>query len=162
MGSSAVIVHGLLTIVGVILATVFGAFIVTRINYVNNALSSILNSKLQELQVDVKIITGFYNSSESTYVIYVKNVGTLNIPLSQLYGRTELYLSTYDGQNYFFVLSSESETSKSLILELERDGIWSSGETIIIKLSFQNKPSEPVKVKLVLPSGAYTEGIVPG
>ncbi|MEM0024948.1 MAG: hypothetical protein QW036_02180 [Zestosphaera sp.] len=162
MGSSAVIVHGLLTIVGVILATVFGAFIVTRINYVNNALSSILNSKLQELQVDVKIITGFYNSSESMYVIYVKNVGTLNIPLSQLYGRTELYLSTYDGQNYFFVLSSESETSKSLILELERDGIWSSGETIIIKLSFQNKPSEPVKVKLVLPSGAYTEGIVPG
>ncbi|MEM4739752.1 MAG: hypothetical protein QXS63_01570, partial [Zestosphaera sp.] len=141
MGSSAVIVHGLLTIVGVILATVFGAFIVTRINYVNNALSSILNSKLQELQVDVKIITGFYNSSESMYVIYVKNVGTLNIPLSQLYGRTELYLSTYDGQNYFFVLSSESETSKSLILELERDGIWSSGETIIIKLSFQNKPS---------------------
>ncbi|MEM4607831.1 MAG: hypothetical protein QXV93_06655, partial [Zestosphaera sp.] len=138
------------------------AFIVTRINYVNNALSSILNSKLQELQVDVKIITGFYNSSESMYVIYVKNVGTLNIPLSQLYGRTELYLSTYDGQNYFFVLSSESETSKSLILELERDGIWSSGETIIIKLSFQNKPSEPVKVKLVLPSGAYTEGIVPG
>ncbi|MEM4697713.1 MAG: hypothetical protein QW501_05300, partial [Zestosphaera sp.] len=61
MGSSAVIVHGLLTIVGVILATVFGAFIVTRINYVNNALSSILNSKLQELQVVVKIITGFYN-----------------------------------------------------------------------------------------------------
>lgn len=162
MGSSAVIVHGLLTIVGVILAVVFGAFVVTRINYVNNALSLILNSKLQELQVDVKIITGFYNSSESMYVIYVKNVGALNIPLSQLYGRTELYLSTYDGQNYFVVLENNNETSGSSIIELEKDGVWSSGETIIIKLSFQSKPSEPIKVKLVLPSGAYTEGIVPG
>ncbi|MFN3267653.1 MAG: hypothetical protein ACK416_00170 [Zestosphaera sp.] len=162
MGSSTVIVHGLLTIVGVILAVVFGAFVVTRINYVNNALSLILNSKLQELQVDVKIITGFYNSSESTYVIYVKNVGALNIPLSQLYGRTELYLSTYDGQNYFVVLENNNETSRSSIIELEKDGVWSSGETIIIKLSFQSKPSEPIKVKLVLPSGAYTEGIVPG
>lgn len=162
MGSSTVIAHGLLTIVGVILATVFGAFIVTRINYVNNALSTILNSKLQELQVDVKIITGFYNSSESMYVIYVKNVGTLNIPLSQLYGKTELYLSTYDGQNHFVVLSSDSEASKSFIVELDKDGVWSSGETLVIKLSFQNKPSEPLKVRLVLPSGAYTEGIVPG
>lgn len=162
MGSSTVIVHGLLTIVGVILATVFGAFVVTRINYVNNALSLILNSKLQELQVDVKIITGFYNSTESTYVIYVKNVGTLNVPLSQLYGKTELYLNTYDGQNYFFVLSSENEVNKASIKELDEDGVWGSGETIMIKLFFQSKPPEPIKVKLVLPSGAYTEGVVPG
>lgn len=162
MGSSTVIVHGLLTIVGVILATVFGAFVVTRINYVNNALSTILNSKLQELQADVKIITGFYNSSESMYVIYVKNVGALDIPLSQLYGKTELYLSTYDGQSYFVVLSSDSGVGKCFAVELERDGVWSSGETLMIKLSFQNKPPEPVRVKLVLPSGAHTEGIVPG
>ena len=162
MGSSTVIVHGLLTIVGVILATIFGAFVVTRINYVNNALSLILNSKLQELQVDVKIVTGFYNSTEYMYVIYVKNVGTLDISLSQLYGRTELYLNTYDGQNYFFVLSDEGSANEAHVEELDNDGVWGSGETILIKLFFQSKPSEPIKVKLVLPSGAYVEGVVPG
>jgi flagellar protein FlaG len=162
MGSSTVIAHGLLTIVGVILATVFGAFVVTRINYVNNSLSLILNSKLQELQIDVKIITGFYNSSESMYVIYVKNVGSLNIPLTQLYGKTELYLNTYDGQNYFFILGAGGGANEAFVRELVEDGTWSPGETILVKMLFQSKPSEPIKVKLVLPSGAYTEGIVPG
>jgi len=162
MGSSTVIAHGLLTIVGVLLASIFGVYIISRVGYVNNSLSMMINSKIQELQIDVKIVAGYYNSTESKYVVYVKNVGMTSIPLNQLYGKTEIYVISYDGNTYFFKVDSTTASNVAEVKDLNNDGEWSVGETLVFKLSFTSRPSEPLRVKLVLPSGAYTEEMLPG
>lgn len=162
MGESTSMVHAILTITGIILASVFAAYVLGRMGYVNSVLSGVLNNKLQEIQTNIKIITGFYNQSEGKYVIYVKNVGSLDIPEEQLYNRTEIYVGTYDTYNNMFVLSNVSSTTSASLLDLTNDTTWETGETVVIKIPLASAPTEPLKVKVVLPSGAYSEEVLPG
>lgn len=162
MGESTSMVHAILTITGIILASIFAAYVLGRMGYVNSVMSGVLNNKLQEIQTNIKIITGFYNQSESKYVIYVKNVGTLDIPESQLFNKTEIYVGNYDTYTNMYLLSNVTSPNTASLLDIDDDMVWETGETVVIKLPFSSQPTEPVRVKIVLPSGAYAEEVLPG
>ncbi len=162
MGESTSMVHAILTITGIILASVFAAYVLGRMGYVNSVMSGVLNNKLEEIQTNIKIITGFYNQSEGKYVIYVKNIGTMDIPESQLFNKTEVYIGSYDTYNSMYILSNISAPNTASLLDIDDDTIWETGETVIIKLPISSQPTEPVRVKIALPSGAYAEEVLPG
>ncbi len=162
MGEATVMVHAILTIVGIILATVFAAYVLGRMGYVNSVMSGVLNSKLEEIQSEVKIVAGFYNGS-SEYDIFVKNVGSMSIPEDQLYNKTEVYVGTYDTFSKMYLLSNISSSSTAQLVDLNNDGVWSSGETVVIKIPPPSTDtSAPVRVKIVLPSGSTAEAVLTG
>lgn len=162
MGEATVMVHAILTIVGIILATVFAAYVLGRMGYVNSVMSGVLNSKLEEIQSEVKIVAGFYNGS-SEYDIFVKNVGSMSIPEDQLYNKTEVYVGTYDTFSKMYLLSNTSSSSTAQLVDLNNDGVWSSGETVVIKIPPPSTDSSaPVRVKIVLPSGSTAEAVLTG
>ncbi|MCD6324004.1 MAG: hypothetical protein J7L55_02705 [Desulfurococcales archaeon] len=162
MGEATVMVHAILTIVGIIMASVFAAYVIGRMGYVNSVMSGLLNTKLQEIQCEIKVVSGFYNGS-AEYDIFVKNVGSTDIPESQLYNKTEVYVGTYNQLNKMYVLSNTSSNNVAQLIDLNNDGVWSSGETVIIKIPPPSTDtSAPVRVKIVLPSGATAEAELTG
>ncbi len=162
MGESTAIVHAILTIVGVIMASIFAAYIISRMGYVNSVLSNVLNNKLQELQTNIKIITGFYNASSGYYVIYVKNVGSTEISERDLYNRSEVYIGPYNGYPKMYLISNVASSKTATLVDLNNDGVWSPGETIILKVPYNATGINAVEVKVVLPSGSYAEEVLPG
>jgi flagellar protein FlaG len=162
MGEATVMVHAILTIVGIILATVFAAYVLGRMGYVNSVMSGVLNSKLKEIQSEIKIVAGFYNGS-SEYDIFVKNVGSVDMPEDQLYNKTEVYVGTYDTFSKMYLLSNTSSSSTAQLVDLNGDNVWSSGETVVIKIPPPSTDtSAPVRVKIVLPSGSTAEAVLTG
>ncbi len=162
MGEATVMVHAILTIVGIIMASVFAAYVIGRMGYVNSVMSGLLNTKLEEIQCEIKIVTGFYNGT-GEYDIFVKNVGSMDIPESQLFNRTEVYVGTYSEFSKMYMLSNTSSTDTAQLVDLNNDGLWSSGETVIIKIPPPSTDtSVPVRVKIVLPSGATADAVLTG
>jgi flagellar protein FlaG len=162
MGEATVMVHAILTIVGIILATVFAAYVLGRMGYVNSVMSGVLNSKLEEIQSEIKIVAGFYNGS-SEYDIFVKNVGSVDMPEDQLYNKTEVYVGTYDTFSKMYLLSNTSSSNTAQLVDLNGDNVWSSGETVVIKIPPPSTDtSAPVRVKIVLPSGSTAEAVLTG
>ena len=93
----------------------------------------------------------------------MKNVGSTDIPESQLYNKTEVYVGTYNQLNKMYVLSNTSSNNVAQLIDLNNDGVWSSGETVIIKIPPPSTDtSAPVRVKIVLPSGATAEAELTG
>ncbi len=162
MGEATVMVHAILTIVGIVLASIFAVYVIGRISYVNSIMSGVLQGKLQELQSEIKIVAGFYNGS-SEYDIFVKNVGSESLPEDELYNKTEVYVGTYETLSKMYVLSNTSTSDSAQLVDLNNDGVWSSGETIVIKVPPPSSDtSVPVRVKIVLPSGASAEAVLTG
>jgi len=162
MGESTAIVHAILTIVGVILASIFAAYVIGRMGYVNSVLSNVINSKLEELQTNIKIVAGFYNQTQGEYVIYVKNVGGIEISETDLYNRSEVYIGPYNGYPRMFLISNVTSSTTASIVDLDGNKVWSPGETIVIKVPYNTTGLGAVEVKVVLPSGAYAEEVLPG
>ena len=162
MGEATVMVHAILTIVGVVLSTIFATYIIGRIGYINSVISGVLQGRIEEIQNEVKIVAGFYNGT-SEYDIFVKNIGSVSMPEDELYNRTEIYVGTYEALSSMYILSNTSGSNTAQLVDLNNDGVWSSGETVIIR----NPPpimdiSAPVKVKIVLPSGSSAEAVLTG
>ncbi len=162
MGESTAIVHAILTIVGVIMASIFAAYVISRMGYVNSVLSNVLNNKLEELQTNIKIVAGFYNQTQGEYVIYVKNVGSVEISEKSLYNRSEVYIGPYNGYPRMYVISNVASSSTATIDDLDGDNIWSPGETLVIYVPYNATGLTAVEVKVVLPSGASAEEVLPG
>ncbi len=160
MGESTTVAHALLTIVAITLATTFGVAMLGRLGYIQSAIADFFKIKTNMLRTNIRIITGFYNETEGMYVIYVKNVGAVNIPLSEL-NKTDVYLGPYGGEIklYYYGNGTLGTWTAS---DVNKDGSWESGETLIIKVNTGARISESVYVKIVLPSGASDEAVIPG
>ncbi len=160
MGESTTIVHAILTIAGVLLASVFAVYVMGRLGYLNSVMTNIINLRTEELRIYIKILTGFYNSTEGVYVIYVKNLGDKPMPLEVL-NSTDVFLGTYGEPLKLFTYGNGS-VGTFTVNELDNDGIWNSGETLIFKINTGGELESPVHIKIVLPTGSTAEEVLPG
>jgi len=160
MGESTTIVHALLTIAALLLAAIFAVTVLGRLGFLQSTLSDLIRSKTEIIQTNVKIVSGFYNESEDAYVIYVKNIG--NRPITQqMLNNTDIYLGTY-GAEVKLYRYGDGSVGTWTATDLNGDGIWSSGETLIIKVYTGSEVQSPVYVKIVLPTGFIDEEIIVG
>jgi len=112
MGEATVMVHAILTIVGVVLSTIFATYIIGRIGYINSVISGVLQGRIEEIQNEVKIVAGFYNGT-SEYDIFVKNIGSVSMPEDELYGKMISNIKEVSARNAFVVaVSSNKDVGK--------------------------------------------------
>jgi flagellar protein FlaG len=160
MGESTTITHAMLTIVALVLAAVFAVAVMGRLGYLQSTLSDLVRIKTDQVQTNVKIITGFYNSTEGAYIVYLKNLGPKDIPFS-VFNNTDIYLGPYGGNVLLYVYGNGS-TGTWTASDIGGDNIWNAGETAIIKVYTGVEYSSSVYIKVVLPSGADFEEVIPG
>lgn len=160
MGESTTIAHALLTIVAITLATTFGVAMLGRLGYIQSAIADFFKVKTDMLRTSMRIISGFYNESEGLYVIYIKNVGTVDVPLSTM-NKTDIYMGPYGGETKLYTYGNGSLGTWTAT-DVDGDDMWESGETLIVKVNTGGDLGSSVYVKIVLPSGASDEAVIPG
>ena len=160
MGESTTIAHALLTIVAIMLATTFGVAMLGRLGYIQSAIADFFKVKTDMLRTSMRIISGFYNETEGLYVIYIKNVGTVDIMLSGM-NQTDVYMGPYGGEAKLYTYGNGTSGTWTAT-DVNGDSVWSAGETLIIKVNTGGALGSSVYVKIVLPSGASDEAIIPG
>lgn len=162
MGESTTIAHALLTIAAITIASVFAFVMLTKISSLNSSIGQFIYSNVNTVQSDLSIIDFFYNSSGNCFVIYVKNVGSTSISLSNL-NLTDVYLGTYNSASLLFTYDPAGSPGHwNYTTAFSSNLTWPPGGTIIVFLYNQTAVQPPYYLKMVLPSGVGAEMVKPG
>ncbi len=159
MGSTSVIVEGILLIAAVVAASVFATTFLTRIGEIKDSFAYSMKANVAKVKTKVVITYTTYNDSANYFVIYVKNVGQYTVsPISEMdiyfgtLGKASLYNYDKDG------ILSPGEWDY-VEISGKKTGVWELGETIEIRVLNASTINPPYYVKIVLPCGVSAEEI---
>ncbi len=162
MGASTTIAHAVLTIAALAIAASFAFAIILKTGSLTSSISQLIFSQSNELRTDITIIDVYYSSTNSSFIIYVKNTGSLDISSTSLQ-QTDVYLGTYGGELKLYTYSATGGGGKWNYTETDASTTgWSSGETIVIRVYNTTSVSTPYQVKIILPNGEGEEYVSGG
>ncbi|MEM3970957.1 MAG: hypothetical protein QW736_07030, partial [Fervidicoccaceae archaeon] len=156
MGESTTITHALLTIAAITIASIFAFVMLTKISALNSSISQIIYSNVNNMENSITIIDFYYNSSNQSFVVYVKNTGNADISPG-FASMTDIYLGTYGFGPILYTYSSTPSPGHWTYIKLQPDISWKSGETIIMLIFNTTSISPPYSLKIVLPGGVGGE-----
>jgi Archaebacterial flagellin. len=147
MGESTTITHAILTIVAVLMASVFAAAVLSQLNNVINYLSITIKNRSDTYRMSITIVHALYDTGNKTIYIYLKNTG--EAPYSDL-ANIDVFVKDYTGKvDYYRTGSTEVE-----IVEYGAVGdVLEKGETVLIKITASTAYTTPLEVKVVLSNG---------
>jgi flagellar protein FlaG len=139
--SKEVIATALLLITSVIAVVAFVNAIIPSVYDLSSSYNSISNNMADQFKTDIDVI--FVHTEGNNVSVWIKNVGSSNIPLSKLQ-YSDIFIIT--SSNYWNPgFESNSSPSWSYALVNGEGDTWKKGETIKAEVSFND----------TLPSGNY-------
>ncbi|MEM3927228.1 MAG: flagellin [Desulfurococcaceae archaeon] len=153
MGESTTITHALLTIVAVILASLFAVAVMGQLNSLVNSISVAIKSRSDTFRLSVNIIYAYYNGTH--VMIYVKNTGDL--PYSKLDG-IDIFIKDYNGKvDHYMTGTSDVEIVEYGV----RNNVLEPSETIGLVINTNGRQYIlPIEIRLILVNGYSTTYIV--
>ncbi|MCI4396939.1 MAG: hypothetical protein JHC28_05210 [Thermoprotei archaeon] len=152
MGESTTITHALLTIAAVTIATIFAFTMLSKISALNNSISQMIYSNVNNMESSITIIDFYYDSQNQSFIIYVKNTGSMDISPT-FANMTDVYLGTYGQGSTLYTYSSDPSPGHWTYYKTQQGDAWKTGETIIIALFNSTSISPPYQLKIIMPSG---------
>ncbi|WP_448578551.1 flagellin [Thermosphaera sp.] len=155
MGESATITHAILTIVAVLMASLFAAVVIGQINTVLNVISTSIKTKSDSYRLSVTIIHASLDKQANTIYLYAKNTG--DVVYSDL-ENIDFIVTDYAGKTFYF------STRNGIVQVVEygtQDRVFEKGETVLFQITLPEYYTPPLEVKMVLSSGystVYTVG----
>lgn len=150
--SKEVITSAILVIVSVIAAVAFVNAILPSVYGLSESYSSVAQSMEDQFKTDIDIIF-IYPEGNNVYV-WIKNIGSSNIPLSQLQYCDIFIMSSSGYWNPGF--ESESNPSWDFTLENGDGDTWDRGETIKASIAIDTLPADIYKITFFLYNGVST------
>lgn len=159
MGSSTTIAHALLTIAAITVASAFAFAMILKTGSLTSSISQLVFSQSNELRTDLTIVEVQYDPSLGAFVVYVKNTGLNDIPLSQL-ELTDVYLGTYGGSLSLYLYNPAGGAGYwNYTKTVTSASSWVAGETLIVKVYNNTRVDPPYHVRVVLPGGEGAETV---
>jgi archaeal flagellar protein FlaG len=122
----------------------------------------------QRLRTDFKIVTSFANynggspQNPGVAQIWMKNVGSSRIPLSDITNRSDVFAgadSGFDRLTYDYGYSGNSGTWTAELYDTNNNQYWDPGETLLITVFTDKIPSpssgDTVYFQFILPDGIW-------
>ncbi len=157
MGASTTIAHALLTIAAITLAAAFAFTMIAKTSSLTSSISQFIFSQSQNLRTSITLIEVHYDDSLSCFVIYVKNTGEVDYPLSVL-NNTDIYIGTYGSSLSLYTYDLSGSTGHwNYTQKGEENSAWDAGETIEIHLYNSTSIEPPYYVRITLPNGIGSE-----
>lgn len=151
MGESTTITHALLTIVAVLMASIFAAAVIGQLNSVINTISISIKNKSDTYRMSIAIIYAYYDQSAGRVTIFIKNTG--DVPYSKL-DSIDIFITDNTGVVDYY---SSRDSSKVSLTELGAvNNILEPGETLRIDVATTRSYIAPIEVRIVLVNGYST------
>lgn len=157
--ASEVVSTAILVIAGVIAATMVISSIYSQVYTLNSLIR--INTRVYEdiAKTSIKIVHTSFNKTadQNHFVILAKNIGLRSIARQEL-SKVDVYLgSKACGMLYSYNPSRPLGGWDYILVDLDSDGLWSPGETVIIRVYNKTQLFYPICVKIVLPNGVSHE-----
>jgi flagellar protein FlaG len=147
MGESTTITHAILTIVAVLMASVFAAAVLSQLNNVINYLSITIKNRSDTYRMSMTIVHALYDAGTNTVYIYLKNTG--EVPYNDL-ANIDVFVRDYAGKvDYYKTNSTKVEIVEYGVV----NGVLEKGETVLLKITASTAYTTPLEVKVVLSNG---------
>ncbi len=127
-----VIVTAILIISSVIAVVAFVNAIIPSVYDLSNSYNSLANNMGDQLKTAIEIV--FIHPDGNNVSVWIKNVGSTNIPISQLRYSDIFILSPSGYSNPVF--ESTSKPSWNCTLANGNDDTWNRGETLNVSINF--------------------------
>jgi len=127
-----VIVTAILIISSVIAVVAFVNAIIPSVYDLSNSYNSLANNMGDQLKTAIEIV--FIHPDGNNVSVWIKNVGSTNIPISQLRYSDIFILSPAGYSNPVF--ESTSKPSWNCTLANGNDDTWNRGETLNVSINF--------------------------
>lgn len=147
MGESTTIAHAILTIVAVVIASIFAVAVVSQLNSLINSLSVAVKSRSDFFRLNINIVYAYHN--ESHIVIFLKNTG--DIPYSKL-DSIDIFVKDYNGYVDYYTTSNNNIR---IVEHRYPNNILESSEVVELIIPVNRKYTPPIEVRIVLVNG-YT------
>ncbi|KKG10371.1 hypothetical protein [Methanosarcina sp. 2.H.A.1B.4] len=147
-----VITSAILVMVSVIAAVTFVNAILPSVYGLSESYNSVAHNMEDQFKTDLDII--FIYPEDNNVSVWIKNVGSSNIPLSKLQYCDVFILSSSNYWNPGF----ESNSTPSWEYTFENGGgdTWDRGETIKAAISLDSLPSDIYQITFFLYNGVST------
>lgn len=149
-----VITSAILVIVSVIAAVTFVNAILPSVYGLSESYSSVAHNMEDQFKTDIDIIFIYPDGNTDTVYVWIKNVGSSNVPLSQLQYCDIFILSSSNYWNPGF--ESASNPSWEYTLENGDGDTWNRGETIKAAIELDALPGDIYKITFFLYNGVST------
>jgi len=150
--SKEVITSAILMIVSVIAAVAFVNAVLPSVYGLSDSYNSVARSMEDQFKTDIDII--FIYPDGNNVSVWIKNVGSSNIPLSELQFCDVFIMSSSGYWNPGF--ESASTPSWEYTLENGDGDIWNRGETIKVAIELDALPGDIYKISFFLYNGVST------
>ena len=128
-----VIVTAILIISSVIAVVAFVNAIVPSVYDLSNSYNSLANNMGDQLKTAIEIV--FIHPDGNNVSVWIKNVGSTSIPLSQL-RYSDIFILTPSGYSNPVFHSTNSYPSWNCTLVNGNDDTWNRGETLNVSINF--------------------------
>jgi archaellum component FlaG (FlaF/FlaG flagellin family) len=152
----------ILVIAGVILAAMVSAALLSQANLLDSSMRLAMMNAQNRLETSISIALASLNTTDAGkyFVIYVKNTGSRPISSAELV-KTDLYLVD-DQHTVLMVYSSSGGYNKWNYTEVNPNGVWDVGETLVVKAFNSTSFSIPMRIVIALPNGIRAEYVYSG
>lgn len=159
--ASEAVSTAILIIAGVIVATAIASAIYSQASLMGSAMRTVLKASEDRIRTEVRIVHLAVNSSGgiSHLLVFVKNTGSRGVSSAEL-SRSDMYIGSSTCSDAY-LYSSEPvggrPTWSFSIIDVDRDGVWSPGETAVVRIFNSTAINPPICAKIVLPNGVVHE-----
>jgi len=149
----------ILLIATIIMATVFTGAALSQLYTFQNSLKEISQENQQAFGTNLVIIGEAQESSPSSILVWVKNVGQTSFSLDGT-NSWDVFL-TFPNQSYirFSYNTAQSDCWNAQLLNPSTPGIWQQGETVLITVYIPSGQitSGSYSVRLTMPTGVSVQ-----
>lgn len=150
------ITTAILVVAGVVVTAMIISTVITQYYIVDSAIRGATRGVEDRVKTRIDVVHGAMEGDH--FVVFVKNTGRRPISIEEV-ERSDLYF----GKNCDTLYKLGSGPNTWSYDEVDPDGVWGVGETLILRVYNGTKiGAPPYCVKLVLPNGVSGEGVVIG
>lgn len=162
--ASEVLASAILIIAGIVIAAALATALMTQSSVVSSAMAAFSRASAERLATRVKIVhvtTNATRSWGSHLLIFIKNVGMRGIEASEV-ARADLYVGGRGVCSALYLYSPTGglNTWNYRIVDINGDGVWGPGETLVVSLYNSTALVGPLCAKFVLPNGVGDEALL--
>jgi archaellum component FlaG (FlaF/FlaG flagellin family) len=146
----------ILVVAGVVVAAMVASTIISQYYIVDSTVRGANRGLEDRLKTRVEVVHGVFEGDH--FIVFAKNTGRRAITVKEVES-----IDVYFGKNCETLYRLGSEPWTWSYEELNGDNIWSVGETLVLRIrNGTTIGPPPYCVKIVLPNGVTSEGVIVG
>lgn len=157
--ASEAVSTAILIIAGVIVATAIVSAIYSQASLMSSAVRIASRISEDRIRTEIRIVHVAVNSSvDSSYLlIFIKNIGSKGIAQEEVI-RSDIYIGSETCSSMYLYSPEPIQNRWSFtIADSNGDGVWSPGETLVVRVVNSTAIKPPICTKIVLPNGVGHE-----